>query len=99
MPVKNLGKELRQLEGAIPSIDYEEITFTFPATPNIDYAVPHALRADNPDDIRYLVVAKDRACDVYNDQSGTRVRWTEDYILLRCSVASATVTLLLYVPR
>ena len=82
----------------VPVRDYRYVEVTFTSA-NTDQDVVHTLTPVNPENINYLVVRKDRACDIYHDQSGTRRVWGTNYIVLKSSVASATVTLLLTIPR
>lgn len=83
----------------VPITAFEYVTVTFPATPNTDYDIAHTLLPANPERIDYEVVKRDRACGVYNDQSGTRRKWQAGYITLRCDTASAVVDLRLSVRR
>lgn len=82
-----------------PFARYERVTVTFPTTPNTDVVVRHSLQPSSPDAVEYAVLQKDRAGDVYNDQSATRKEWKQGYIYLRCSVASVKATILLTAPR
>lgn len=91
-----LQSEMRK---STPHLTFQYLTVTFPATANIDYPIAHTLTPLNPESIDYEVVGKDRACDVYNDQSGTRLAWKAGYIILRCNTVSAVVTLRLSVRR
>lgn len=69
-----------------------EVDVTFLAA-NADQDIAHTLQVENPENIRYVVVRKDRACDVYDNQTAPRRSWTKDYIVLRSSTAGAVVTL------
>lgn len=82
-----------------PYLRTQYVTVTFPSAANTDYPIAHLLAPDNPEAIDYEVVNKDRACDVYNDHTGTRKAWGDGYVVLRCSVASAVVILRLSVRR
>jgi hypothetical protein len=95
--VADLWDELRRLATALYQratwSDAEEVTVTFLAA-NTDQDVPHTLSVENPENIRYVIIRKDRACDIYDNQtSGTRRAWTKNYITLRSTVAGATVML------
>jgi hypothetical protein len=83
----------------LPLTSYEFVTVTFGSSANADTDVIHHLSPPTPEDIEYLVVKKDRACDIYNDQSGTRRAWVSGRITVRASVASAVVRFLLFVRR
>ena len=82
-----------------PYVDFEYVTVTFGTSANADTDIKHTLTPTSPESIDYQVVHKDRAVDVYNDRSGTRKAWGTGYIILRATVASAVVTLLLTVRR
>lgn len=93
----------RDLQGELyqssPATRFQYLTVTFPASANTDLDIPHTLAPFNFDEVDYEIVRKDRACDVYNDQSGTRKAWTATTLYLRCSVASAVVQLRLSIRR
>jgi len=82
---------------AQPFAEWQEVDVTFPATANTDCIIPHLLTPVNPESINYIPIRKGQAADIYHDTSGTRKPWQRNYIILRSSVASAKVTLLLYV--
>ena len=88
-----------ELEQSSPYVAYQYLTVTFPSSANSDYPIAHSLTPLNVEEVDYEVVRKDRACDVYHDQSGTRTVWGEGYIILRCTVASATVDVRLSIRR
>lgn len=73
------------------------LTVTFPTTANQDQIVQHLLTPPTAELVYYEVVRADRACHIYDDQSTTRKPWTPTYIVLRSDVASALVTLRLFV--
>jgi hypothetical protein len=87
-----------QLEEASPFTTFQYLTVTFD-TANTDFSIPHNLRPSNSEDIDYEVVRKDRAADVYHDQTGTRRAWGTGFIVLRCSTANAVVDLRLSIRR
>jgi len=80
-----------------PLGQWEELDVTFPSAANTDLQIRHHLVPTYPEGVNYIAVRKDRAADVYHDTSGTRKPWGNGYMFLRSSVASARVTLLLYV--
>ena len=81
-----------------PVVDWQYIEVTF-GSANTDYDIRHNLTPANPEEILYQVVRADRATAIYHDQTGTRKAWGTGYIILRSSVASAKVTLLLTIRR
>ena len=95
---KDLTRLEHDIEDAAPAVRFEEIEVTF-GSANTDKDLTHSLRPTNPENIRYQVVNADRATSIYHDQSATRKPWGHGYIILRSSVASAKVTLLLTIPR
>lgn len=94
--------ELQQLKreflAATPFKDFQFVNVTF-GTANADLDIRHDLIPDDPENIRYWVVWSDRATSLYHDYSGTRKAWGKGYIILRSSVASAVVKLLIFIPR
>lgn len=85
---------LERLERAVnanPYIEYEDVTITTPATANADFAVNLASMNRTP--TGYQVIAKNKACDVYTAPLTSTTRWGVKRLWLRCSGASATVTL------
>jgi hypothetical protein len=83
---------------AVPSAQFTYIDVTF-GTADTDLVVQHDLQPDDPESVGYQVVRRDRACEVYDDQSSTRRAWTKSSIVLRCDTADAVVRLLLTVPQ
>ena len=79
----------------VPYAKYQYVTVTFNATANLDSEVQHTLRPRDFEAVDYQVVKIDKAGVVYNDTSATRRAWTTNTIVLRCSAAGATATLLL----
>lgn len=90
---------LLDLYAGSPFGQYERVEVTFPSTANLDTVIKHGLQTVAPDSVEYLVLKSDRAGSVYHDQSATRKAWGSTFIVLRSSVASQKVTLLLTVPR
>ena len=81
----------------LPYAQFEYVDVTF-GSANTDHDIRYVtLQPPNPNTVRYQVVKADRACQVYEDLSGTRRTWTRGTIILRCSAASAVVRLLLSV--
>lgn len=75
---------------------YVDVTF---ALANADTAVPHTLKTPDSNAVRYDVVRKDRACDVYEDYSPNRREWKPGLIYLKCNTAGAQVRLRLFTER
>lgn len=88
---KELAKGL-----AFDGLQYVDVTF---GAADTDLDIRHTLNPTSFEDVGYLVVKADRATSIYNDQTGTRRPWGQGYIILRSSVADATVTLLLFKPH
>ena len=84
---------------AQPFSQWQEVDVTFPSTANTDLVVEHHLTPAEPNGIHYIPIRKDRAADIYHDVSVARKQWQPSYIVLRSTVASARVRLLLYVPH
>ena len=81
----------------LPIAQYEYVDVTF-GSANTDYDIRYtSLKPPNPQEVRYLVVSSDRACQVYEDLSGTRRAWASGFVILKCSTANAVVRLLLFV--
>lgn len=96
MAFDNLDIDL--LKGS-PWAQYQRVDVTFPSTPNTDLFINHKLKVANPDTIEYYPTRLSAAGIVYNDQSATRIVWTQNYIVLRSNVASLQVRLVLVAPR
>jgi hypothetical protein len=95
---RNDSLDRGQVQSIVPYTAFQYVDVTF-STANTDYPIAHTLQPANPEDIDYEVVRKDRAGDLYHDQTGTRKAWGTGYIILRCSVASAVMTLRLSLRR
>jgi hypothetical protein len=100
--VEELWQRVRQ---GLPSVAFEHMVVTFPATANQDIPIPTKLRPNNPEDILYRVVdyqfistPAGTPC-IYRDTSTTRHPWQVGNIFLRCTVASVVCTLELFVKR
>lgn len=93
-----IDKLFNNFWASTPFTDFEYVQVTFLGA-NTDQDVPHKLNAPTPEDVDYQVVRKDRACDIYNDTTGTRRAWGNGYITIRSTVSGAVVTLLLTVRR
>ncbi len=87
-----------EFKRATPASHFEYVTVTFTSA-NTDQDIKVTLMPGDPENIEYLVVRKDRACDIYHDQSGTRRAWVAGRITLKSTIASAKVRLLLFIPR
>ena len=86
--VERLGVEL---DRRVPFEQTQEVDVTF-LVADTDQEIKHTLKAENPDtEIRYEVVRKDQACDVYDYRGAGRKHWTNSYVVLRSTVAPATV--------
>lgn len=91
-----------ELSRSVPSTKYEYVTVTFNVTANTDTDIAHSL---NSTDLGYLVVGWNFALPpattpvIYRDSSGSAKAWQKNYLILRCNVASVSVTLLLFVKR
>lgn len=83
----------------VPYSKFEYVTVTFPAVANTAIDVGHSLAPPDANNVDYEVVRADRACRVYDDQSGTRRTWQTNYIVLKCDTASAVVQLRLSLRR
>jgi hypothetical protein len=75
---------------------YVDVTFTLA---NANTAVPHTLKVPDSNAVRYEVIRKDRACDVYEDFSPNRRTWKPNLIYLKCDTAGAQVRLRLFTER
>lgn len=83
-------------ERRLPVKAYEYVDVTFAAA-DTNYTIPYKLlKPSDPNEVRYLVVKRDRACSVYEDLTGTRVAWVRGSLTLKCSAANAQVRLLLF---
>lgn len=91
--------EITRLEDALlrfcPSRQWQIVTVTFPATANADLDIPHTLTPSNPELVNVQVLQASQPCLVWQDRSATRVAWSAGLIRVRCTAASAQVTLLL----
>jgi hypothetical protein len=95
----DLNHLYRLLVKGIPLGSYEYVSVIFPLAANTDTQIVHSLKPATVDAVDYEIVNKDRACDVYRDNSASRAPWGKDFIVLRCSVANAVVTLRLSTRR
>lgn len=74
----------------------------FNATANVDTDIPHALDPSDPESVRWVVVRVQLSAApatppvVYVDTSATRRPWQVGQIYLRCTLASVTARLLLF---
>lgn len=88
--VKDRGRLDRLAKGPIGGWEFHTIVFTAGAT---NTTVPHELRLDNPDDVRWIVVSVNAEAIISRDP-GTP--WPSGQIILQSSVP-ATARLLLFV--
>lgn len=78
-------------QGSWPgNLDAQYIEVTFPATPDTEQAVYHAL-GRTP--IGYQVVRRTAACDIYDSSSGS---WKDSVAFFKSTVGSVTVTLMVW---
>ena len=68
---------------------YIDVTTT-PGVADTEFVVVHGLRRVP---IGYIVVRKDRACEVYDSSIGS---WTDSVMYLKCNVATATIKLIVF---
>lgn len=80
-----------ELDRRVTEKHAQEVTVTFLAA-DTDQDVPHSLSVGDPENLRYEVLRKSQACDVYDNQGAGRRVWTKSYITLRCT-QTATVVL------
>jgi hypothetical protein len=80
----------------VPFSSYEYVDVVFDGADE-DTLVQHQLRLENPELVRYEVVSRDRAGDVYHDTSNTHRPWKDGYLFLRCETAGSRVRLRLSV--
>ncbi len=89
-----LTRVLREIISAVrgnPYTHYEDVQITTPAAADTTFAV--TLTTLNATPTGYVVVEKDRACDVYTAPVTSVARWGKNLLFLRCSVAAARITL------
>ena len=98
LPLLQIEQLKRELLIGTPFTGFEYVDVTF-GSANADFDIRTTLRPGDPETIDYLLMRSDRATSIYHDQSGTRRTWRRGYIVLRSSVASAAVTLLLLIRR
>ena len=63
---------------------------TTPGVADTEFTVVHGLQRVP---VGYIVVRKDKACDVYDSSIGS---WTDSLMFLKCTVATATVKLIVF---
>lgn len=86
-------------ERGLPYGQHQYIDVTFNSTANADTIIRHQLKPDTPAEVDYQVVRKEQACDVYENTALDYRVWGNGYVVLRATVASAKVTLLLTTRR
>jgi hypothetical protein len=89
-----ISRDFTALENRIPFGKCQFVSMTF-GDADEDLAIRHQLPPGRYRDVAYLVVKKDRACDIYTGSKSPE----PSALYLRSSVADATVTLLLFLPR
>lgn len=100
-----LDRLQQEFNRSTPTVAFEYVDVSFPATANQDTIIPTTLRPTNPEDICYKVVdlqflsAPAAAPCIYRDSSTTRRSWQPGSIVLRCSVASVKCVLELSIRR
>lgn len=80
------------------------VTFT---QANVDTPIPHTLRVDYPEDIRWLDITPgtvytggtDTVAHVYRSSSPTRAAFTSETVFLRSTVAGYQTRILLFIER
>jgi hypothetical protein len=78
---------------------------TFSSTANADTVIRHNLHPDDPEVVLWSawnfeeMAAPATAAYIYRDTSTGHRAWGDNFIVLRCRVASAKATLLLVLPR
>lgn len=80
-----------------PYGQYEEVEVTFPSTAHTDVEVPHSLAGYTPEHIDYQIIRQNQPAIVYHDGSADRRPWQKGYIIVRCNIPNAVVTLRLSV--
>lgn len=91
-----------EISGTVPFTSFQYVTVTFNATANVDTDIAHGLNSVN---VGYLVVnwlfsiAPATPPVVYQDNSANARSAQKNYIVLRCNVAAAQCTLLLFIKR
>lgn len=82
-----------------PYATSEIVEVTFPSGADSDHIIRHSLRPLDPEAIDYEVIRQEQAAIVYHDAGASRRIWSTGYVVLRCNVASAVVTLRLSTRR
>lgn len=72
------------------NLDAQFIDVLMPGVADTEIAIPHGLSRVP---IGFLVVNKDRACNIYNSSLGS---WSNTIMYLKSNVASATIRLLVF---
>jgi hypothetical protein len=81
---------------AYAHVQYVDVVFDLADT---ETPVKHGMKTSDSDNIRYEIVRKDCACDVYEDFSPNRRAWKPNVIYLKCNTAGARVRLKLFTER
>ena len=81
---QSLERATQGLVGAIPFTKFTYVNVTFD-TNNLDVSIPHDLRPDNAESVRYEVVRQSAPAVIYQDLSADRKPWQTGTIFLRAS--------------
>lgn len=100
------SKEMTDLLAQIPQTQYEFVDAYFPAAAT-DTLIPHTLRVDDPEVIRWVDITAgtvytggvDTVAHLYRSASPTRRAFTPTHIALRATVAGYRTRLLLFTER
>lgn len=100
----SLGVQLvdQEISKTVPFAKYEFVDVTFNSVANADTDIEHTLNSTAVDFqvVGYkFLVAPATAPVVYRDIAGTARAWGKNYLVLRCNVAGALVSLLLTTRR
>ena len=87
----------------LPMARYEYVDVTFGAA-NTDHVVPYTtLKPTDLEDVRWLDITPNSASAtipvIYRSTDASRKGWGVNYLVLRCTVASYTTRLLLFLER
>lgn len=106
MAIGDKGRVVEDIRRQIPFKQYRIVNATFTEA-DVDTPVPHTLRIDYPDDIRWLDItpgtvyngATDTVAHIYRSSSPTRQPFTSQTVFLRSTVAGYQTRILLFVER
>lgn len=94
------NQTLSRIEKALPfrAFQFVDVEFT---EPNAYIKVRHELNPEDPYEVRYIIVAKDKDCTISDnrtDPTSTLV-WTKSWIVLKSNQAPSTAEILLVVRK